>query len=86
MKKKDIIYLFIAVAILLVAGYLAYTQVVAPKSKSAKQDVKVEVVGTIKPTLNEAALNSITNGAVSRDYSVDIDITSDVNNAAVFGK
>jgi flagellar basal body-associated protein FliL len=86
MKKKDLIYLILAVIILLGAGYLAYTQVVAPKSQASKQDVTAEVVGEIKPDFNADALSAIEDSAKNKDYSVEIDVNSGVNNAAVFGK
>ncbi len=86
MKKKDLIYLFIAVVILLVAGYLAYTQVIAPKSQAAKQDVTAEVVGEIKPNFNDPAITALTDTTKNHDYMVDIDINAGVNNASVFGK
>ena len=86
MKKKDLIYLFAAVIILLVAGYLAYTQVFAAKSNAAKKEVTTEVVGEIKPNFNPAALSVITDATINRDYAVEIDIKAGVNNAAVFGK
>lgn len=86
MKKKDLIYLVIAVLILLTAGYLAYTQVFAAKTSTAKQEVTAEVVGEIKPNFNSAALSALADGTKNLDYAVDIDITAGVNNPAVFGK
>lgn len=86
MKKKDIIYLFIAVVILLGAGYLAYTQVIAPKSQTGEQEVTAEVVGEIKPDFSADAMSAITDATKNRDYAVEIDINAGVNNPAVFGK
>jgi len=86
MKKKDLIYLFIAVAILLLAGYLAYTQVFASKMQAAKKVEQVEIISAIKPDFNSGAMSALTDATKNRDYSVVIDINAGVNNPAVFGK
>ncbi len=85
MKTKDMVYLVLAVAILLGAGFLAYTQVIAPKSAKSKV-VTAEVVGAISPDFDAAAITMLNNPDKVRDYNVDIDIHSGVNNASIFGK
>jgi PBP1b-binding outer membrane lipoprotein LpoB len=85
MKTKDIIYMLLAVGIFLVAGYIAYTQLFAPK-QSAKKKVEVEVVGEIKPDFSGTALAAIKNSDKNRDFSVPLDLTTGLNNTAIFGR
>ncbi len=85
MKPKDIGALVIAVVIFLVAGYLAYTQLV-PKTASQGEGVKVEVVGVIASEFDSAALETLADSSKVRDYSVLIDLTTGLNNQAVFGQ
>jgi hypothetical protein len=84
MKSKDIVYLLLAVVILLVAGYLGYTQLV-PQQKGAKT-VQVEVVGPIDENFDGAALAQVTDGSKVRDFGVQLDLTSGLNNQAPFGQ
>ena len=85
MKRKDIVYLLLAVGILLVAGYLGYTQLVPQKGSSSKT-VQVEVVGPISDTFDDNALAQVTDGSKVRDFSVPIDLTTGLNNRAIFGQ
>jgi len=86
MKQKDIVYLLIAVVILLAAGYLAYTQVIAPKSQAANKVVTYEVVSEIRPDFNPSALAALADGIKNTNYSVVIDINAGVGNPDIFGK
>jgi hypothetical protein len=85
MKKKDLITLIISVAILLVAGYLAYTQLVPQKGGAASKDVKVEVVGPIQPDFDDTAMNALNDPTKVRDFAVDLDLTTGLGNQAIFG-
>ena len=84
MKTKDIVYILLAVAILLVAGYIAFTQLV-PKTASAKK-VQVEVVGSISPDFDQAALTQLSDGTKIRDFSVPLDLSSGLGNKDIFGQ
>lgn len=84
MKKKDLVYAVIAVTILLIAGFLAYTQL-APKKSAASKVVQYEVVGKISPDFDVAAIAKLSDTATVQDYGVDIDITQGVGNKNIFG-
>jgi hypothetical protein len=88
MKKKDLIALVIAVAILLVAGYLVYTQLIPQKSGGAGQadGVKVEVVGSIAGDFDQTALTTLDDATKVRNFAVNIDLTTGLGNQAVFGQ
>lgn len=85
MKSKDIVALIIAVVIFLVAGYLVSTQVL-PQKSAQQEGVKVEVVGEIGEDFDSVALELLANPAKVRDFSVPIDLTSGLDNQAVFGR
>ena len=84
MKQKDLIYLLLAVVILLVAGYVVYTNLM-PQSNNAKAEVKVDVVGTIPAEVDPAGIADLTNPAKTKDFSSPVEF-SGLNNAAPFGK
>jgi hypothetical protein len=81
-KQKDIVYLLLAVVILLVAGYVGYTQLVPQKASS--KTVEVEKVGVIPETLGEDGMKALSDVTKVRDYSSPVDLTN-LNNKAVFG-
>ena len=83
MKKKDLIYLMIAVVILLVAGYVVYANLV-PKSTS-DTGVKVDKIGAISGTLNSDTLSGFADKATARDFSSPVEF-SGLGNTAPFGK
>ena len=83
MKKKDLTYLLVAVVILLVAGYVVYTQLM-PKS-TADSGVKVDIVGSIASEMDASALSQLSDTTKSRDFSSPVEF-SGLNNAAPFGK
>lgn len=85
MKKKDLVYAVIAVVILLVAGFLAYTQLV-PKKSAASKVVQYEVVGKILPDFDAVAIAKLSDTNAVQNYGVDIDITQGVGNKDIFGK
>jgi hypothetical protein len=80
MKQKDLVYLVVAVAILLGAGYLGFTAL-APK-KSGPKTVQVEVIGEIKDHMDEDALTALSE---SENFSLPVDL-SGLNNPEPFGK
>jgi hypothetical protein len=84
MKTRDVVYMLLAVVILLVAGYLGYTQLV-PQKQGAKT-VQVEVVGPISESYDDNALARITDGSKVRDFSVPMDLSTGLNNTAPFGQ
>jgi hypothetical protein len=85
MKTKDIVSLVIALVIFLIAGYVAYTQLLSNPS-SSKQEVKVEVVGAITEEFDSAALTMLRNPDKVRDYTVPLDLQTGLGNSAVFGQ
>ncbi len=87
MKRKDLTYLVLAVIILLVAGYLAYTQLLNNKTaKPASSGVSVEIVGTIPSDFNSDAQKLLLDNSRSVDYSVPASLTTGLGNSAVFGQ
>lgn len=86
MKTKDIKYLVLAAVILIVAGYLVYTQLMPQKdTEEAKKDVTVEVVGEIPETLNSDGLAAIRDPNKAAPFDSPIDL-SGLNNKAPFGQ
>jgi hypothetical protein len=85
MKTKDLVALVVAVIIFLVAGYIAYTQLL-PKKTATQQQIQVEVIGSIPSNLDPAALTQLTDTSQVRDYAVPLVLSSGLNNQAVFGQ
>lgn len=83
MKKKDIFYMLLAVGILMVAGFLAYTQI-APQKTGANAGVEVDKVGEFAAEFDAAALAKLTDTSKVIDYSSAVDLTG-LNNKAPFG-
>lgn len=84
MKSKDILFLVLAVAILMVAGYIGYTQLLAKKPASSS-GVQVEVIGNIPSTFDSTAMAQLNDPTQVRDFSTPIDF-SGLGNTAPFGK
>ena len=83
MKKKDIIYLLLAVVILIVAGYVGYTQLV-PKKDTIDRGVEVDKIGVFDSKFDTAALVKLGDAATVHDYSSPVDLTG-LDNKAPFG-
>jgi hypothetical protein len=86
MKKKDLIYVVLAVGIIAVAAYLALSQLSSNKSASQTSVNTIDVIGTISGQLNSDALTQIQDTTKNRDYSVTIDLTTGLGNTAPFGR
>jgi hypothetical protein len=87
MKSKDLAMLLIAVVIFLVAGYLGYTQFLAPKNTDGgAKTVEVEVVGVIAPDFDQDTLAQLADTSTVRNFSVPLDLTTGLGNQAVFGR
>lgn len=84
MKKKDLLYLILAVGILLVAGYVVVTQLM-PKDTTKQEGVTVEVVGAIEPDYDSVSLSELGNAEKVQDFSVPFDLTTGLGNPAIFG-
>ena len=82
MKQKDIVYLLLAVVILLVAGYVGYTQLVPKKATS--KTVEVEKIGVIPSDMNPAGLVWLSDPTKVKDYNSPVDL-SNIGNKAIFG-
>ncbi|HSX03067.1 MAG TPA: hypothetical protein VLI05_07230 [Candidatus Saccharimonadia bacterium] len=85
MKTKDIVIMVVAALIFLVAGYLAYTQLVPKSSSAASQGVQVEVVGSIAPGFDSGALSTLQDSSKVHNYAVPLDLTTGLGNQAIFG-
>lgn len=83
MKKKDLMYLVLAVVILLGAGYLGYTQL-APKQGSSSS-VTVEKIGPIPDQMDAAGLSAINDPGKVQDFNSPVDLTG-LGSKEVFGK
>ena len=83
MKTKDLMLLILAVLILLVSGYVGYTQLTGKKSGAAKV-VQVEVIGTIPSQLDQSGMSYLDNSSKVSDYTTPISL-SGLNNAEPFG-
>jgi hypothetical protein len=84
MKRKDMIYLLLAVVIFLVAGYVGYTQLIPHKASATANGVQVENVGSIPSTLSGSGLTLLGNPTKARDFQPPSDF-SGLGNAAPFG-
>ncbi len=82
MKKKDVIMLVAAVAILLVTGYVAYIEVLAPKKTSGAKTstVTVEKIGVIPAQFDQDAVTQLSDTNQVFDYSPPVDLTGLGNN------
>ncbi len=83
MKKKDLIYLLLAVGILLGAGYIGYTQLM-PKKSASSNVVKVDKVGEIPAEMNAEGIAAINDPKQVVDFNSPVDL-SGLNNQAPFG-
>ncbi len=83
MKQKDIISLVFAVGILLVAGYIGYTQLL-PKQATGPTTVTVDKVGVIPDSLDASGLAAINDPTKVVDFNAPVDL-SGLNNQAPFG-
>jgi hypothetical protein len=84
MKQKDIMMLVVAVAILLGAGYLAYTQLLPKKSAGPKQ-VQVEKVGIIPTEMDQTGKGMLSDSAHVHDFDSPVDLTG-LGNPVPFGQ
>lgn len=84
MKPKDLAMLMVAVAILLVAGYLGYTQLM-PKKTTAAKTVQVEVVGSIPSAMDQTAITQLNDPTQVKDLDSPPDLTG-LNNSTPFGQ
>ena len=83
MKQKDMIYMLLAVVILLVAGYVVYTNLVPQDTTSS--EVKVNVVGKIPTEVDPDGIKALNDPAKANDFSSPIEF-SGLNNPAPFGR
>lgn len=89
MKQKDLILVILTVAIISVAGYLAYTQLIpsnGSKSGASAKGTQVDVIGAISSNLDQSAVAALEDPARSRDYTVQVDLTTGLGNTAPFGR
>ena len=84
MKKKDIVYLLVAVVIFLVVGYVGLSQFGSPSSTKSK-GVVVEVVDPISPNFDQNAMNKLRDTSQFHDFAVPVDLTTGLGNPAPIG-
>jgi hypothetical protein len=84
MKTKDILFLVLAVAILLVAAYIGFTKL-GNKPSSASSGMQVEVVGSIPSGFDTMALNQLNDPTKIKDFGTPVDFAGLGNNSP-FGK
>jgi hypothetical protein len=85
MKSKDLVMLSIAVVIILVSGYIGYTQLAPKKAGSgASSGVQVEIVGSIPSQLDATGMGLLNDPTKAQDFDTAVDL-SGLNNAAPFG-
>ena len=84
MKQKDVVYLVLAVAIFLVAGYVGYTQLIPKKSNTASAGVEVAKIGLVPSVMDSAGLARLNDAAKVTDYNAPVDL-SGLGNTAPFG-
>lgn len=82
MKKKDILYLVLAVAIFGVAGYIGLTQL---SSKPKTQGVSVEVVDPIAQDFNQDTLAKLNDPSQIKNFAVPVDLTNGLGNPTPIG-
>jgi hypothetical protein len=83
MKPKELMYLLLAAAIFLVAGYVGYTQLV-PQKRGPKT-VTVETAGVIEAEFDADILTKVTDPTFAVDYNLPVDLDG-LGNLAPFGK
>jgi len=83
MKSKDLLYLVLAAGILLVAGFLGYTQLM-PKSASGT-GVTVEKIDTIPSQLDSANLDILKDTTKVQNFNSPVDLNN-LNNTQPFGR
>jgi hypothetical protein len=81
-KTKDLMFLLLAAVILLVAGYIGYTQLMPQKAVS--KTVEVEVVGSIPDQLDAEGISWLNDQTKVKDYNAPVDL-SGLNNTSPFG-
>lgn len=83
MKRKDLIYLSIAVGILLVSVFLIMNVGSGGKKKSTQ--LKIEVVDPIKSDYNPTLLAEIGDKNLHRNFAVRVDLKTELGNKNPFG-
>lgn len=82
MKRKDMIYLILAVVILAVTGYIGYGLLV-PKSAQTNQ-VQVEVITPIQAEFDQSALRALSDDKSARDFTPLVDLSNGLGNPKPF--
>ena len=83
MKKKDIIYIVVAVAVLAIAGLFLYSKSSAGKGAASKT-ATAEVIDPISSTFDATALRQLQDPSVAQNFAVKIDL-SGLGNSSPFG-
>jgi hypothetical protein len=83
-KKKDLVFLVIAVCILLVAGYIVYSQLLPKKPGANASTVQVETAGSLPSSIDSNGLSQMTQSQM-RDFNSPVDY-SGLNNTEPFGQ
>jgi hypothetical protein len=81
MKKKELMYLLFAVALLAVTGVILYGQL--KPSKGGRQ-ATVEVISPMTADFDQEALDQLTNPASSRNFTPPVDFSNGMGNPRPF--
>ena len=85
MKSKDVLALVFAAVIFLVAGYIGYTQLFAPKTTAKASGAEVEVVGNIPTSLDQSVIDTLGDPNKVQDYTPIMDLTTGLGTTQPFG-
>lgn len=82
MKRKDLIYLSVAISILIVAGFLLINSGNSKKSGAPT----IEVVESIDGEYDQVILAEIANTELHRNFAVPVDLGTELGNPKPFGR
>lgn len=83
MKRRDLIYLSVAIVILAVAGFLVLNRPGTGKKSAGKM---VEVIAPIDDKYDPVMLAEITEGKLHRNFAVKVDLGTELGNPRPFGR
>jgi hypothetical protein len=87
MKQKDLILIGLTAVILLGGGYLAYTQLFAPKSAGGSNaGTPVEVIGSIPNSLDAKGVATLADPTKTIDFMPQYDLKTGLGNPTFFAQ
>ncbi|TAK89028.1 hypothetical protein EPO04_02895 [Patescibacteria group bacterium] len=85
MKTKQIIQLFVAIAILFVAGLLIFTQLTPKKGAAANKGMTYEVITMIESDYSSSAMSKLKDANEAKNFYAKPDLKNGVGNRSPFG-